>query len=114
MFFFFFLLAEPYHCKGRFFEDFEALCRQAQVTFMVPVVPRARVPGTPMATSSTTEVKDKAAPKGAKAAANKEREAAAAAAAAAALQQQQSHIDGDLGETSRGLFHLKYFSFFSY
>ncbi|CAF1663838.1 unnamed protein product [Adineta ricciae] len=112
--------AEPYHCKGRFFEDFDALCRQAQVTFMIPIFPRARVPGTPMATSSTTEVKDKAAPKGAKAAANKEREAAAAAAAAAAaLQQQQSHIDGDLGESSReepipktytSCDHLKYFT----
>ncbi|UJR38273.1 hypothetical protein I4U23_030946 [Adineta vaga] len=94
--------AEPYHCKGKFLEDFEALCRQAQINFIIPIVPRARVPGTSMATSSTAEVKDKAAPKGGKAAANKEREAAAAAAAAAAaLLQQQSHTEGDLGESAR-------------
>ncbi|CAF1059890.1 unnamed protein product [Didymodactylos carnosus] len=39
---------EPYHCKGKFLDDFEALCRQAQITFIVPVVQRPRPPGTPI------------------------------------------------------------------
>ena len=75
-------------------EDFEALCRQAQITFVIPVVPRPHPPGPPMVASTITDVKDKAAPKAAKgAAANKEREVAS-------VQQQQSEIDA--GESSRG------------
>ncbi|CAF0984067.1 unnamed protein product [Didymodactylos carnosus] len=35
---------EPYHCKGKFLDDFEALCRQAQISFIVPVVQRPRPP----------------------------------------------------------------------
>ncbi|CAF0719168.1 unnamed protein product [Adineta steineri] len=90
--------AEPYHCKGKFLEDFEALCRQAQISFVVPVVPRARPPGTPMATSSASDAKDKAAPKAAKgAAANKEREAAMIQQ----QQQQQQNSEADAGESSR-------------
>ena len=93
MFYLIYLLVEPYHCKGRFIEDFEALCRQAQVTFIVPVVSRPRPPGTPMPTSSISDVKDKSAPKTAKGAANKEREATAP----------PQHGDTDSGETLHGL-----------
>lgn len=74
-------------------EDFEALCRQAQITFVIPVVPRPRPPGPPIVASTITDVKDKVAPKAAKGAANKEREVAS-------VQQQQSEID--TGESSRG------------
>jgi hypothetical protein len=77
-------------------EDFEALCRQAQITFIVPIVPRPRPPGPAAGTSSTTDVKDKSAPKATKGAANKDREAASV------LQQQHSEVD--TGESSRGLF----------
>jgi hypothetical protein len=52
-------LAEPYHCKGKFFDDFDALCRQAQITYIVPVVARPRAPGTPMANASTSDAKEK-------------------------------------------------------
>ncbi len=92
----FFKLVEPYHCKGKFLEDFEALCRQAQITFIVPIVPRPRPPVPAAGTSTTTDVKDKAASKAAKGAANKDREAASV------LQQQHSEVD--TGESSRGLF----------
>ena len=70
-------LVEPYHCKGKFLEDFDALCRQAQITYIVPVVPRPRVSGTVGGVASAADTKDKAATKTSKIAANKEREAAA-------------------------------------
>ena len=75
-------------------EDFEALCRQAQITFIVPVVQRPRPPGTPMPIASAVETKDKALPKTAKGAANKEREATA---------QQHQHNEVDNAEIAHGL-----------
>ncbi|CAF0991291.1 unnamed protein product [Rotaria sordida] len=84
---------EPYHCKGKFLEDFEALCRQAQITYIVPIVPRPHPPGTPVAASSIVDIKDKAAPKTAKGAAIKEREPTA-------QPQQQQPSEADSGEAS--------------
>ena len=82
---FFFLSVEPYHCKGKFLEDFDALCRQAQITYIVPVVQRPRAPGTPMTATSVSDGKEKLAPKTVKGAANaKDRDA---------LGQQHSEID---------------------
>jgi hypothetical protein len=79
-------------------EDFEALCKQAQLTFTVPIVTRPRPPGTPMPASLIAEVKDKATPKTAKGATTKERENTA-------LQQQHSELDS--GETTHGLLRRK-------
>ena len=73
-------------------EDFDALCRQAQITFIVPVVTRPRPPGTPMTASAAIDIKDKAIPKIAKGAATKERESNA----------QQQHSEADSGETAHG------------
>ncbi len=94
MIFFFFWneLVEPYHCKGKFSEDFEALCKQAQIANPVQVVLRPHPPGTPMAAAAIIDVKDKTLPKTAKGASNKEREAIA--------QQQHTEIDG--GEIAHG------------
>jgi hypothetical protein len=89
-----FSLVEPYHCKGKFLEDFDALCRQAQISFIVPVVTRPRPPGTPMATSAIPDIKDKAPPKTAKGAANKDREATA----------QQHHNESEIAEIPHGSF----------
>lgn len=83
---------EPYHCKGKFLEDFDALCRQAQITFIVPIVPRPHPPGTQMAASSIIDVKDKTAPKTAKGSVIKERETSTL--------QQPSEID--TGEVAHG------------
>ncbi len=86
-------LVEPYHCKGKFLEDFEALCRQAQISFIVPIVLRPHPPGTPVAaTAILADLKDKAAPKTAKGATNKEREATA----------QQQHNEPEVGEVVHG------------
>ncbi|CAF0918020.1 unnamed protein product [Rotaria sp. Silwood1] len=81
---------EPYHCKGKFLEDFEALCRQAQITYIVPIVLRPHPPGTPVVPSAIADIKDKAAPKTAKGAASKEREHTAV----------QQPSEADSGETS--------------
>lgn len=86
------MLVEPYHCKGKFLEDFEALCRQAQITYIVPVVQRPRPPGTPMVAATVVDVKDKSTPKTAKGAANKEREATA----------HQQHTETESGESNHG------------
>ncbi|CAF3813974.1 unnamed protein product [Rotaria magnacalcarata] len=85
---------EPYHCKGKFLEDFDALCRQAQITYIVPVVPRPHPPGTPVVVSSIVDTKDKTAPKIAKNATNKERETNAQ------QQQQLQQSETDIGEIS--------------
>lgn len=92
----FHFVVEPYHCKGKFIEDFEALCRQAQITFIVPVVSRPRPPATPMPTASLADGKDKAAQKTGKGTASKERDATAP-------QQQQPHSELDNTENAHGL-----------
>ena len=89
----FLTLVEPYHCKGKFLEDFEALCRQAQITFIVPVVPRPHPPGIPMVASSIPDNKDKTAPKTAKGVTTKERDAVGT-----------NHSEVESGETSPGSF----------
>lgn len=73
-------------------EDFDALCRQAQITFIVPVVQRPRPPGTPMAAAAVVDVKDKTTPKTAKGTANKEREPTA----------HQPHTETEGGESNQG------------
>lgn len=89
---------EPYHCKGKFIEDFEALCRQAQITFIVPVVNRPRPPATPMPTASLTDAKDKTAQKTGKGTASKDRDATAPQ-----QQQAQPHSEMDSTENAHGL-----------
>ena len=80
---------EPYHCKGRFLEDFEALCREAQISHLVPVAIRPHLSGTPMVGSSVTDIKDKTTPKTAKGGPSKERESLAS-------QQQNETDSGDI------------------
>ncbi|CAF4326358.1 unnamed protein product [Rotaria sp. Silwood2] len=70
--------------------DFEALCRQAQITYIVPIVPRPHPPVTPVVPPSIADIKDKAAPKTAKGATIKEREPTAP----------QQPSEADSGETS--------------
>lgn len=55
-------------------EDFDALCRQAQITYIVPVVQRPHPPGTPVVASAIVDTKEKVAPKIAKNATGKEKE----------------------------------------
>ncbi len=91
-------------------EDFEALCRQAQITFIVPIVQRPRPPviGAPIAAAAVVDVKDKAVPKAAKGAANKEREATT-------QQQHSSEMDSaESGSLKKKLFSAekKYLFFF--
>ena len=38
---------EPFHCTGKFVEDFPNLCKQAQLTYFPPVLPRNKRAPTP-------------------------------------------------------------------
>lgn len=97
-----FRLVEPYHCKGRFLEDFEALCRQAQINYIVPVVLRPKPPTTPVVPLTASESKEKAQPKTAKGVTSKERDAVTAPG--------NQQTEAEQNETSSGFQNKKQIS----